>query len=563
MTRLHPKSMFRLGLAIFGLLSATAARSQTSDIDQAVAAAREAQRDAQAAAAKAEVAAARLEKLLADSRSAKPAVPAVAQARAPYTPPNNDYRNAYKACREADTDVASVDYFRRVAPCERVVIGEVANNVSAASSRRVTGLGTALAVDSKGATASLMLGHSWTTRSTRIDDFGPHRQVEQQRVSRWTADIGVRANVDKNDKSLATIATFGSLDRLTSDVALVAQFGRTLASSEPWDRISSDGTAGDWTKTRSSLVSVEALAARDAITAACRKAAGANCEGKALVRWLFASKRAEDDEPAEFSHPDEIKLYNDVFWGPPRDALPRFGWLVRGELSRPSFDYFPFALARVPDPFKPGEFKFTIDPVTFPTDFAARIVKDYAPLNFSLSARGFLHVSRRRTWNWLASHAAPLRRWAGWTLGTTFVGSVAYVRNDQFEKTAKDVQVCPPAPIGQAFVTDQTCTTLNIASPVRTEGFVVGGEIRQGIDLRVLPPILFAPRLTHAFDSGENGLAAPLYFAIDDKGMFTGGIRLGQTWGGSNRDGSDKPADTRVGVVFGVKVGLDGNTGLD
>lgn len=538
-----------------------AARAAQAEAQEAQRRAENAAREAALAADRATAAADRLRDLIAAQAPSRPQPVTDERRVARASRPADDYATAYRDCGTARADIASLDYFRRAGSCEREVLADT--TVSAARSRRVTGLGSAIAIDGAGTTATLMLGHNWRTRATRVDTYGPHQAVEQQRVSDWSAQVGVRATVDKTDKTRATIATFGSLDQLTSDVAVIAQFGRTFTTSEPWDRLSyASGIALVPAMTTSSLVSDRAARMQAAVGDLCRKDTGTPCEGAALLDWIFASK-SEAGEPAEFAHPDAIKLYNAVFWGPPRDALPRFGWLVRGELSRPIFDYFPFDLIRIPDPFDPGETKTVIDPARFPADFAGRLVKGDARLNWSLSARGFFHVSRRRTLNYLSSHASALEPFLGWTLGTTFVGSLAYIRNDQIEKTFKAVKVCPPATAGQAFATDQACTTLDIAAPVRTEGVVGGIEMRQGIDLRLLPPALLAPRLTYNFDNEEFGIAAPIYFASDDKGVFTGGLRFGHVWGGKNADGTTKRPDTRIGVVFGVKIGLDGNSGID
>lgn len=536
--------------------------------EQAQQRAEAAAKEAEAAAELASAAAEKVRVLLA-ATPPKPVERSNEQRLAQASPPPDDYATAYTACEGADRDIASVDYFRRASHCEQHVLREASktgskSRLSSARSRRVTGLGTALAVDSAGATATLTLGHSWRTRSTRVDDYGPQlKRVEQQRISDWTAQIGVRANVDKDEKARATIATFGSLDRLTSNVAFTAQFGRTLTTSEPWDRITfDDGVAHYAEMASTSVVSERAEKMKAELLGQCRKDTGSDCEGEKLFGWIFAVKAPYPGEPAEFAHPDAVKAYNAVYWGPPRDALPRFGWLIRGEISFPRFDYYPFALTQVPDPFAPGTTKTAIDPALFPTDFASRIVHD-GRVNFSVGARGFFHVSRPRSRNYLRDTIGAFNSLADWNLGTTVVGSLAYVRNDQTDKDLQQIKVCPVAQPGQTFQTDQVCTTLDIGAPRRTEGLVAGIELRQGIDVPVIPPALIAPRLTYNTDSGEFGLAVPLYFASDDKGVFTGGLKFGRIWGGRDRNGVEKDADTRIGVVFGVKVGLDGNSSVE
>ena len=144
------------------------------------------------------------------------------------------------------------------------------------------------------------------------------------------------------------------------------------------------------------------------------------------------------------------------------------------------------------------------------------------------------------------------------------VGTASFVRNDEIEKPFRDVRVCPAPSGGQPFTTDQACTTLNIARPVRKDSFVLGAELRQGIEpFWIVPPVLLAPRLTHDFSSRENGLVVPLYFATDLTGTFTGGLRFAHTWGGRNADGSQKKSDALIGVVIGVSIGVDGTTGID
>lgn len=111
------------------------------------------------------------------------------------------------------------------------------------------------------------------------------------------------------------------------------------------------------------------------------------------------------------------------------------------------------------------------------------------------------------------------------------------------------------------FTTSQLCTTLNIAGPTTNDGFVLGGEVRQGFSsFWIMPPTLLSARYTHDFSTKENGLIVPLYFAEDDKGIYKSGLQFGHKWGGVNGDGSRKPAESVFGVVVGVSVGLDGTT---
>lgn len=458
-------------------------------------------------------------------------------------------------CPDDAIDIRSVEYFRNVAACERRVLeGQDLNQFKA---RSTTGFGTSVAAASSGASATFTLENVSNWRAVSVRDMGRREDVEQQRVSRRRSAIGLRADLGKDDKSLATIATFGELDRLSSRVALFARYGRDYSTSEPFRRY---GSAADGV--RSTFVEERIGEAATKLTADCIKAGGAQCSGLGLVRWIFEAKA----ETRDFAHPDAVKLYNAVFWGPPTvDTRPRYGWSIRGEVSRPTFDYFPFALTRVADPFKPGKTKTVIDPAQFPTDFASRIVTNEDHLNFALTGRAFIHLSNFRSRNAVLNRgASSLLPFVDRTSGTTLVGTASFVRSDEIEKPFRDVRICPPPTAGQPFVTDQTCTTINIAAPVRKNSFVLGAELRQGIEpFWIVPPTLIAPRITHDFNTDENGLVVPLYFATDLTGTFTGGLRFGHRWGGRNADGSDKKAESLIGVVIGVSIGVDGTTGID
>ena len=462
---------------------------------------------------------------------------------------------AVAGCPNEAIDIRSVEYFRIAAACERRVLD--GSDLNQFKARSTTGFGTSVAAASSGASATFTLENVSNWRSVSVRGMGLRDDIEQQRVSRRRTAIGVRADIGKDDKSLATIATFGDLDRLTSKVAVFARYGRDYSTSEAFVRY---GSAGEGV--RSSFVEERAGEVATKLTADCLKAGGVQCSGLGLVRWIFEAKA----ETSDFARPDAVKLYNTVFWGPPPvDPRPRYGWSIRGEISRPTFDYYAFALTKVPDPFKPGKTKTVIDPALFPADFASRLIQNEDHLNFGVTARAFLHLSTFREGNAVRNRGVTgLLPFVDRTSGTTIVGTASFVRTDDIEKPFRDVKICPPPVAGQTFVTDQTCTTVNIAAPVRKDSFVLGGEIRQGIEpFWIVPATLLSVRLTHDFKSDENGLVIPLYFATDQTGTFTGGLRFGRTWGGRNADGSEKKAESLLGVVVGVSLGVDGTTGAD
>lgn len=456
-------------------------------------------------------------------------------------------------CPDGAGVITTVAYFRKVGPCERRALAD--SKVSRFRARSTTGYGTTIVAAPSGASATITLESVTPFRRTFLSvPFPGSSLVEQQRIARQRYAIGVRADASKDDTKFASIATFGELDRLTSKVALFGRYGWDYSTAEEY--VFRGGARSDFVEKRA-----EVLAPK--LTEACLKSPGRTCSGIDLVRWLFQGKQKDQGE--EFAHPDEIKLYNAVFWGPPPvDPRPAYGWSVRGEVSRPTFDYYPFALTKVPDPFKPGSSKTVIDPAQFPADFASKITKNEDRLNFAVTGRAFWHLSTFRTNNVLSRRARSLSRFAELTSGTTFVGTASYVRADEIEKPFSNVEICPQPAIGQPFVTSQNCTTLNIAAPVRKNSFVLGGEVRQGIDpFWIVPPMLLSARLTHDFSTDENGLAVPLYLGTDLTGTFTSGVRVAHRWGGRTGDGREKKAETLVGIVFGVSLGLDGTTGID
>ncbi|WP_294302498.1 hypothetical protein [uncultured Sphingomonas sp.] len=135
---------------------------------------------------------------------------------------------------------------------------------------------------------------------------------------------------------------------------------------------------------------------------------------------------------------------------------------------------------------------------------------------------------------------------------------MTYLRDDDIEKPFRNVRICPPQQTSQVFVTDGACTTVNIAAPVRTEGVVLGGEVRQGFKpMWILPDTLLSVSVTNNLNTEEWGLAIPLYFA-DRSGAFSGGLRFGHQWGGRNADGGRKAAESVFGGVVGAKVDLSG-----
>ncbi len=503
---------------------------------------------------------------------------------------------AYEVCNPKDMLLTSREYFRRAGPCEGKLIRD--QKINPFKSRITTGIGTSISTGSTGTSAIFKIGRTQAYRKTFVGNFGRgNPNVEQQRTVRSAVEFGLRADIDKGSKTTATIATFGALDRLQSNVAGFLQFGYDYSTAEPYESVKGiagpDGVTfpevGRWTS-KSSLVSNRAAVINEQLTKDCRKSEETACEGADLLAWIFRSKARQScrldkkrdcsteelnafmrdtdlldaDDPGEFAHPEAVKLYNTVFWGPPRDAEPRWGWMVRAEVARPRFSYFPFATTQVPDPFNPGRTRTAIDPALFPTDFGARLTTDVERINFGLTGRAFFHLSRRRSFNQIREDAPWLRRFAGWTMGTTGVGSLTYKREDSIDEASRSVRICPPAVSGQAFATDQTCSTLNVAAPRRHEGVVLAGELRQGIEPnRILPPALVAAKLSYDTDTTEYGLVVPLYFAADDKGIFTGGLRVAHTWNRRNADGTRREPETVVGVVIGASLGLNGNTGMD
>jgi hypothetical protein len=545
------------------VLAAEGARAQTPPLDpatlgqarEALAAAEDASKQAKASAEAARKSSLEAERKLAEARRLMAALTTTSVTPTPAATGRPVPREIVALCPDEAIDIRSIEYFRTAPGCERRVLAS--GDVNQFKSRSTTGVGTSIAAASSGASATLTVENVSNWRSVTTRGMGLRNGIEQQRVSRRRSAVGLRADIGKDDKSLATIATFGELDRLTSKVALFARYGHDYSTSEAFRRYGSkaDGV-------RSTFVEERAGEAAATLTADCLKAGGTQCSGLGLVRWIFENK----EETRDFTHPEAVKLYNSVFWGAPTvDTRPRYGWSIRGEISRPTFDYYPFVLARVADPFRPGKFKSSIDPAQFPTDFASKIVTDEDRINFALTGRAFLHLSNFRSRNAaLNRNAMGLLPFVDRTSGTTIVGTASFVRNDEIQKPFRDVRICPASNGGQSFTTDQTCTTLNIAAPVRKDSLVLGAELRQGIEpLWILPPVMVAPRLTRDFSKKENGLVVPLYLATDLTGTFTGGLRFAQTWGGRNADGSDKKAETLIGVVIGVSIGVDGTTGID
>jgi hypothetical protein len=441
-------------------------------------------------------------------------------------------------CTAARRDITLLPYTEVAAACERLALQD--DSITPFQSQTVTGVGTSIATAGSGSSATFTLRNIRSFRNLRDGPDGTDGITYRlQRTSRLTASIGVRADFNKDDKTAATIATFGERDRLTSDVALLADFGWSFSRSERTYR----------TRDRAVTVAKE-------LETGCRKEADRACSGLDLVQWVFATK------DGAFDHPDAVKLYNSVFWGPPKDKLDRFGFLISGELSRPNFTYYPFVLTTIPDPFNPTKTKTVIDPAHFPASFGSLATTSEARYNWSLGLRGFFHLSKDRFDNGISNLGlGGLSNYFGWNAGTTFLASVAVTRDDQTEEAFKAVSICPPVSAGAAFATDQACTKIDIAAPRRKDGIVLGGEIRQQfVPFSFLPSMMVAPRLTYDVKNDEGGFTVPVYFAVDNKGTFTSGLRLGHQWGGRNLDGSAKKAETVVGVVVSAAISLDGNS---
>lgn len=593
-----------MGFSAIFVATPAAAQNETA-LAQAIERAERAARDAQKAATAANEAVAELraQQVAQKAEQQTAAMPPLPKPGRRFATPRDDTQRVSKdddynkVCANKPS-LTSREYFRRVGPCERTLIGT--QRINAFKSRVVTGIGTSISTGSSGTSATFTIGRAQVSRKTFVGDFGKaNHNVEQQRSIRTNLEFGLRSDIDKGSKTNATIATFGALDRLQSNIAGSVQFGQSYSSAEPYETVRGSFENGlitfhekeGW-DSKSNLVSNRAAEVNAKLTKACTDSKEIACSGPDLLEWVFRSKawqacrlekivRKENpdfceanldkwvkhsaefdvDDPGEFANPEALKLYNTVFWGPPpRDAEPRWGWMLRAEAARPSFNYYPFALTKVADPFKPGGTKTVIDPALFPPDFASRVTKDDARLNLALTARAFFHLSRRRTFNQLAQSARGLRRFAGWSLGSTVIGSMTYKREDAIEEAFKAVKICPPASAGQAFVTEQACTALNIAAPRRTEGAVLAGELRQGIEPnRFLPPTLVSGKLSYDTDTHEYGAVFPIYFAADDKGVFTGGLRVAHTWNRINGDGSHKKPETLLGVVIGASLGLTAN----
>jgi len=540
-----------------GSTAEQAASSSVSRAYQALAAAEQAARDSKESAEAARRAAMRADEQLAEARRLLRTLTAIDPAAPPRPPvvvrPDED-KALVAACPDDDIELSSVQYFRIVDDCERRVLA--AADLNQFRARSTTGVGTRIAAASAGAAATFTLENVQNWRSVNVRPMGRWPSVEQQRVSRRRTAIGIRADITKDDKNFASVATFGELDRLTSRVALFARYGRDYSTSEAFEPFTSGGTY------ESSFIRVRAEQAQEDLEKSCAEAKGADCTGLGLVRWIFDTKAKTHD----FANPAAVKAYNSLFWqAPPTDAPPRYGWLVRGEVSRPTFDYYPFVLSRAADPFRPGRTKTVIDPASFPADFASRIVTNDDRINFSITGRAFFHVSPFRTGNAVRNTRAYfLSPFARRTAGTTFIGSGSFVRTDEIEKQFRDVQICPPPAGGAAFVTSQTCTTTSIAGPTRKDSFVAGLEVRQGFQpMSFIPPTMLSAKITHDFESRENGLVVPIYFAADATDTFTGGLRFAHVWGGRGADGSLRKPESILGVVVGLAIGVDGTTGID
>ncbi|WP_137897218.1 hypothetical protein [Sphingomonas sp. 2SG] len=543
------------------LISAPAAGQSFEDANAALIQARAALRAAEAASQEAKASAAAAARAAADAdrqlgeakrlmAALTTGVPVAPPTSAPLPP--EDARLAAK-CPDSSAGITTVQHFRAVADCEKRALA--GTSINPFKAKVGTGFGTSVVAGSSGASGTFTL-ESVTPFRNVFDGvpFPGSARVEQQRVARRRFAVGIRADVGKEDPKFASVATFGELDRLTSKVALFGRFGWDYSTSEEFRF--RKGAKSDFVEKRA-----EVLAAT--LAADCTKTPGRSCTGIDLLRWLFEAKK-EDGAERQFAHPDFVKLYNDVFWGPPPvDPRPLYGWSIKGEISRPTFDYYPFALAKLPVPFKPGAYRTGVDPAQIPPDFANRIVKDEARIDFSLSGRAFYHLSRFRTGNALSRRAPSMSRFVERTSGTTFVGSLSYVRKDEIERQFAGVELCPPSVAGQAFAND-SCRTLNVAAPVRRDSFVAGAEIRQGVDpFWIVPPMLLSARYTRDLETKENGLAAPIFFGTDLTGTFTSGVRIAHTWGGRSADGSNRKAETQVGIVLGLSIGLDGTTGMD
>ncbi len=517
-------------------LASSAALAQATDnaeIPQQIAALTQSLEAAKAQVAEAEKGIEALKARLAPDLVARPKIsPQIANASA-----------IRDACPQGGID--ELAYIRAARDCEKAVLSKT--DLKTFNAKSVTGVGATIAAATSGATATFSLRRSTIYRSLSTRDFGTTPNVEQQRASRHNFELGVRSDINKDDKSIATIATFGQLDRLASNFAVFAEYGRDYSVSEPLVRTSK---GSQWT-----FVSERAESLMEELAGQCRKAGGEDCQSTGLVRWIFAVK------DGGFANPAAVKSYNEVYWGPPPvDTAPRFGWSVRGELSRPTFDYFPFALTRAPDPFNPGKSKTVIDQSRFPQDFGSRVTKDEAHINWALTGKAFFHVSTLRAKNYTRNHGpSGLVPYVDWETGTTFFATASYVRKSEIQKPFQSVSVCPGPLLSGTFSTSQLCTSVNIAGPTTTDSLVLGGEIRQGFEpFWFLPPTLLSARYTRDFTTKENGLVVPLYFAEDDKGIFKSGLQFAHKWGGVNADGSRMPAQSVFGVVVGLSVGLDG-----
>lgn len=401
-------------------------------------------------------------------------------------------------------------------------------------------------LDRRGFTGKFEASSAASQASLEYTKVFTHRslsQDNQQRISNSALTFGIRADIEDGKKS----AQLASLDSLSSGLVAKLAFGRNYYKWEPKNEV----------LTRATKMYGEGSAEGvfDACLAAQKKqkATGTGdpilCAGQGLIDWMFVF----NPESAKFKNKDQVEVFNKVYWGSD-EKVPRWGWGFEGEVARPKFTYIPFATVEMADQLSPGETKTVLDPALFPTDLKAATVPKDAKLNWALKAYAYKHWPQGE----LFGDANGF--YASRISGTTLIGSLAYKREYSLAKAFKDLTVCPDGAPSQAFDTNLDCTKINAAAPILEKGFVLGGEVRQLLDVtRYLPPVGIAPRYTYAFDTERNGFELPVYFAFDGDEKLSGGLKFSHAWGGQDRTGKDIENETLFSIFFGTTFSLNGS----
>jgi len=381
---------------------------------------------------------------------------------------------------------------------------------------------------------------------TNMNFFRTISKGGEQRINNSTFTVGVRADVDDGKKS----AQLASLDSLSSGLVGKLAYGRNYYNWEERDSVLKRAKKMHGEGTKQGAVNACLAAQKEQKKQNNVGGGGAiECTGQGLIDWMFAFK----PETGSFKNEEQVDAFNSVYWGA-KEAIPRWGWGVEGEVGRPKFTYIPFETQQIADPLRPGETITVLDPAQFPVDLKTATVPKDAKLNWSLKGYAYKHWPAGSLFNDNSGS------YSSRVSGTTVIGSLAYKREWSIPKSFRDIEICPDLQPGQNFVSDVACTEINGAEPTLEKGFVLGAEVRQLIDVtRYLPQIGVAPRYTHSFDTDRNGFELPVYFAFDDDGKLSGGVMYSRAWGGRDSAGRDLDSENLFSIFFGTTFSLDGS----